>query len=58
MTAIRFLESPAGGRREVARLEALVAPTFGLTVSPDHKTFLFTAYKPDDADLFLIENFR
>jgi hypothetical protein len=35
-----------------------VATGVGLTVSPDRKTFLFTAWKPDHADLMLIENFR
>ena len=58
VTSLRLLEAASGRSREVAHLEALVAPTFGVTVSRDHKTYLFTAYKPDDADLFLIENFR
>jgi hypothetical protein len=33
-------------------------PTHGLTISPDRKTILFSAYKPENQDLMLIENFR
>jgi Tol biopolymer transport system component len=58
VTAIRFLDVARGTSREVARVEAPVAPIFGLSVSPDRKMFLFTASKPDNVDLFLIENFR
>jgi Tol biopolymer transport system component/predicted Ser/Thr protein kinase len=58
VTAIRFLDVARGPSREVARVEAPVAPIFGLSVSPDRKTMLFTASKPEDVDLFLIENFR
>jgi dipeptidyl aminopeptidase/acylaminoacyl peptidase len=47
-----------GRSREVARLDVPVAPGLGLTVSPDRRTILFTAFKPNDADLFLIENFH
>ena len=57
VTAIRFLDVARGASREVARLDALVAPIFGLSVSPDRKRFLFTASKPDNVDLYLIENF-
>jgi hypothetical protein len=58
VTAIRFLEAARERTREVAHLDVPVAPGYGLTASPDQKTFLFTAYKPDDADLFVIENFH
>jgi len=58
VSSLRFLDVARGRTREVARLELAVAAGVGLTVSPDRKTFLFTAYKPDNADLFLIENFR
>jgi serine/threonine protein kinase/dipeptidyl aminopeptidase/acylaminoacyl peptidase len=58
VTSLRFLDVTRGRSREVARLDMAVAPGAGLTVSPDRKTILFTAFKPNDADLFLIENFR
>jgi Tol biopolymer transport system component/predicted Ser/Thr protein kinase len=58
VTAIRFLDVARARSREVARLDLLVAPAFGLSVSPDRRTILFTASKPDNADLYLIENFR
>jgi hypothetical protein len=58
VSSLRFLDIARGRTREVARLELAVAAGVGLTVSPDRKAFLFTAYKPDNADLFMIENFR
>jgi hypothetical protein len=58
VTSLRFLDGARGRRSEVARLDVLVAPGLGLTVSPDRKTILFTAFKPNNADLFLIEDFR
>ncbi len=58
VTSLRFLDVARGKTREVARLDVAVAPGVGLTASPDRKTFLFTAWKPDNADLMLIENFR
>jgi hypothetical protein len=33
-------------------------PYHGLTISPDRKTILFSAHKPQNQDLMLIENFR
>ena len=33
-------------------------PGYGLTISPDQKTVLFSCRKPENADLMLIENFR
>jgi Tol biopolymer transport system component/serine/threonine protein kinase len=58
VTSLRFLDVARGRSREVARLDVPVAPGAGLTVSPDRKTILFTAFKPNNADLMLIENFR
>ena len=58
VTALCFLDAARGRAREIARLELPVATGVGLTVSPDRKTFLFTAWKPDNADLMMIENFR
>jgi Tol biopolymer transport system component/serine/threonine protein kinase len=58
VTSLRFLDVGHGRSREIARLDMTVAPGLGLTVSPDRKTILFTAFKPNNADLFLIENFR
>jgi eukaryotic-like serine/threonine-protein kinase len=58
VTSLQFLDVAHGKSRQVARLDVPVAPGLGLTVSPDRKTILFTAFKPNNADLFLIENFR
>ena len=58
VTSLRFLDVARGRSRQVARLDVMVAPGLGLTVSPDRKTILFTAFKPNNADLMLIENFR
>jgi hypothetical protein len=33
-------------------------PGLGLTVSPARKAILFTAFRPVEADLYLIENLR
>jgi hypothetical protein len=57
-TAVRSLDVTSGKSRDVARLDVPVTPGVGLTVSPDRKTILFTAFKPNDADLYLIEYFR
>jgi hypothetical protein len=52
---IRFHEFANGRKRVIGDIERPVA--FGLSVSPDHKTFLFS--KPvTGSDLMLIENFR
>jgi serine/threonine protein kinase len=56
--SLRFLDFARARSREVARLDVPVAPGLGLTVSPDRKTILFTAFKPQNVDLMLIENFR
>jgi hypothetical protein len=58
VAAVRFLDLARGKSREVARLDVPVAPGLGLTVSPDRRTILFTVFKPNDADLYLIEDFR
>ena len=58
VAALRFLDLARGKCREVARLDVPVTPGAGLSVSPGRKTILFTAFKPNMADLFLIENFR
>jgi Tol biopolymer transport system component len=58
VTSLRLLDVAHERSREVARLDMPVAPGLGVTVSPDRKTILFTVFKPVEADLFLIENFR
>ena len=52
---LRFYEFARGVNRVIGDIERPIA--FGLSVSPDHKTFLFS--RPvTGADLMLIENFR
>jgi Tol biopolymer transport system component/predicted Ser/Thr protein kinase len=58
VTVVRALEVARRRSRDVARLGVPVTPGAGLSVSPDRKTILFTVFKPNDADLYLIENFR
>lgn len=53
---LRFLHLATGATREVARVETTLHT--GLTVSPDRRTILFSALKPLNHDLVLIENFR
>jgi Tol biopolymer transport system component len=53
---IRFYDFATGKSRSIGALEARV--NLGLSVSPDRKTFLFTASATSGNDLMLIENFR
>jgi eukaryotic-like serine/threonine-protein kinase len=52
---LRFVEFATGKARRLARIDS---PGPGLTVSPDRKTVLFSAFKPHNSDLMLIDNFR
>ncbi|MBS1857748.1 MAG: PD40 domain-containing protein [Acidobacteria bacterium] len=55
-TEIRF-HAFAGGRSQI--ISELEGPlSFGLTLSPDRKTFLFSKYVNVGQDLMMIENFR
>ena len=52
-----FLRDPATGRgRLLGKLDR--AAQYGLTVSPDGKTFLYTKLVAEGKDLMMIENFR
>jgi eukaryotic-like serine/threonine-protein kinase len=53
---LRFLDFATGKSRELTKLDS--SPTIGLAVSPDRKTVLFSAFKPINRDLWLIEGFR
>jgi Tol biopolymer transport system component/DNA-binding winged helix-turn-helix (wHTH) protein len=53
---IRFHEFAGGQTRVVGALEGSLG--YGLTVSPDRKTFLYTNVTDGGWDLMLIENFR
>ena len=53
---IRFHEFASGQARLVGEIEGNLG--YGLTVSPDRKTFLFTKWTDAGGDLMLIENFR
>jgi len=53
---IRFHEFASGDARVVGDIEAGLF--YGLTVSPDRKTFLFSKGSDEGSDLMLIENLR
>lgn len=53
---IRFHKFGGGQTGMVGEIEGPIG--FGLTVSPDRKTFLFTKFSDAAADLMLIANFR
>ena len=53
---LQFFDFATGKNRVLARID--LSPSIGLTVSPDRKTILYTAYKPINYDLVLVENFR
>ena len=53
---LQFFDLATGKSRVLTRIEGQL--WWGLTVSPDRKTFLFSVSKPLNFDLMLIENFR
>ena len=53
---LRFYDFASGRSRVLTVIDGSL--NVGLTVSPDRKTVLFTAVKPINRDLMLIENFR
>ena len=53
--SLRFLDFASGRSRELAVVDHVGR---GLTVSPDGRTILYSVWKPPEADLMLIENFR
>ncbi|MBI4892502.1 MAG: PD40 domain-containing protein [Acidobacteria bacterium] len=55
-TQIRFHPFTGGQARTIAEVEGNLH--IGFTVSPDRKTFLFSKWTNQGADLMLIENFR
>ncbi len=55
-TEIRFHEFATGRSRLVSPIDAQLS--FGFSVSPDRKAYLFTVVPSSGSDLMLIENFR
>ena len=53
---IRFHEFAGGATRVVGKIEGSIS--YGVAVSPDRKTFLFSKFSDAGSDLMLIENFR
>jgi Tol biopolymer transport system component len=53
---LQFFDLATGRSRVLTRIEGRL--WWGLTVSPDRKTFLFSVVKPLNYDLMLVENFR
>ena len=53
---IRFQEFAGGQTRVIGDIDRGLS--FGLAVSPDRKTFLFSKYTDGGSDLMLVENFR
>ena len=53
---IRFKDLATGSIRTIAPLEG--APYYGLAVSPDRRTVLYTHFDESGSDLMLVENFR
>ena len=53
---IRFKDFATGSDRVVVPIEG--RPYWGLTVSPDRRTFLYTLSDEAGSDLMLVENFR
>jgi hypothetical protein len=53
---LQFFDFATGKSRVLTRIGS--SPSIGLTVSSDRKTILFSAFKPINCDLMLIENFR
>jgi len=53
---IRFKDLSTGSVRTIAPIKG--KPSWGLTVSPDRRTFLYTQSDESGSDLMLVENFR
>lgn len=53
---IRFKDSASSELRTIAPIRGRVG--WGLTVSPDRRSFLYTRAEPTGSDLMLVENFR
>ena len=53
---IRFKDFATGSNRVVVPIQG--SPSWGLTVSPDRRTFLYTLSDDSGSDLMLVENFR
>jgi Tol biopolymer transport system component len=53
---LQLYEFSAGKSREIVRLDRVTQ--YGITVTPDRKTFLFSREMSSGADLMLVENFR
>ena len=53
---IRFKDLSTGSVRTIAPIKG--KPSWGLTVSPDRRTFLYTQSEESGSDLMLVENFR
>jgi Tol biopolymer transport system component len=54
--SLQFFDFATAKSRVVTRIDS--SPSIGLTVSPDRKTILFTATKPINYDLMLVDNFH
>jgi dipeptidyl aminopeptidase/acylaminoacyl peptidase len=53
---IRFKDLSTGSVRTIAPIKG--KPSWGLTVSPDRRTFLYAQSDESGSDLMLVENFR
>ena len=53
---IRFKDFATGSVRTIAPIKG--KPYWGLTVSPDRRTFLYAQSDESGSDLMLVENFR
>ena len=53
---IRFKDLATGSIRTIAPIKG--KPSWGLTVSPDRRTFLYAQSDESGSDLMLVENFR
>jgi len=56
--SVRFHSFATGKEQEIALLNMDDADDGGLTVSPDHKSILFTALLRDDSNVMVVDNFR
>jgi Tol biopolymer transport system component len=56
--SIRFLEFASGKVRTIASLPVGVWPFYGLTVSPDGTSILYSQIDSLSSDLMMVENFR